>query len=877
MLLQRILGVFRAKAAGRRIAEETEFHLEMLAAKYESQGLSAQEARLAARREFGGVTQMQDRFRDQNGLPWLDALRADMKFAIRSFCRTPGVALLIIVTLGLGIGANTAIFSFLNELLLRPLPYPGADTLVAIGRVWPGELGATGPQDFARIRDKAVSFESVATSFLHHGENVELPRGGAVHAQGLLVSASYFPVLGMNPLLGRTFAHEEDVPNGPKAVVLSHAFWRNAFQGDPSIVGTSIKITGVPHTVAGVMPPDFEANSRAQLWLPLQSSGKGNDNNYTMIARLRPGVTIGQASAEVDALFTQLDRDNGRPDGRRRDSATGAAVPLRELSSSEFRGPVMVLYGGVCLLLFVACLNVANLLLARSAVRAREIAVRASLGAGRARILRQMLTESLLLSLLGGALGVALGYAMIAGLKKAIPYAIFANVTLDRTTLLFTLTISLAVGILFGLAPSIHSSRVALIDTLKDAGKSASSGRGALRGRQLLVFSQVALCMVLLAASGLLVRTVLNLRAVAMGFDPGNLLIAPMALNADKLKRETLMAYYEQSIAKVGAIPGVADVAVTTQLPVEGQFNLPLELPDSTEPERTRSIQFRMQTSGAFRTLGMRILQGRDFQDTDRASGLPVAVVNEAFAAAYFRGKEVLGRRITMRRMGLPDTLTIAGVVNDVREIGLKRPAPPVVYALVDQMPERVIKGVHSFVPAKWVIRVMPGMDSDIAGKVRQAVGSIDPAQPFQQFETMQSIVARTMELESVLTLFLGAFAALTLAMVASGLYGTMAYAVSQRRQEIGIRMALGANWTHVVGLIAATGLAVVAGGIALGAVGSYWATKLLKGFLFDVPELDPVSLAGAAIVLLLVAAAASAGPSLMAARTDPLSALRME
>ncbi len=872
--LHRLAGLFRRRAADRRIAEEAEFHLDMLTEKYTQKGLSPKEARLAARREFGGMSQMQEQYRDQSSLPALDSLWSDIVFGMRGFRKTPGVTLLIILTLGLGIGANTAIFSFLNELLLRPLPFREPGQLVNVGRNWKGESGATSPRDFATIRDKARSFSSVGTTFLHRGENVETP-GRAQHAVGLSVSAGWFPTLGVQPLLGRTFTAEEDVPNGPKVVVLSYKLWESAFASDAGVLGRSLKLGGIPYTIVGVMPATSAATERARMWLPLQTTGTGNDTNYTMTARLAPGVTIQQAATEVETMLSEIDRENGYQ--KKSPEATSLVLPLHEAEASEFRRPVLLLYAGVCVVLFVACINVANLLLARSAARSKEIAVRAAIGAGRGRIIRQMLTESLLLAAIGGLTGLLLGQAFIWLLRPLAPYENFRYVTLDRNTLLFTMGVSLLVGILFGLAPAIHSLRVELIDTLKESSKSSPS-RPALRGRQALVFCQVALCTVLLAGAGVFVRSVVNLRAVDIGFDAANLIIAPMTINSDKLtNKEAMIAFYDQAMNRVRSIPGVTDVAVTTQLPVQGQFNLPVVLIDSAEPERRRGLQFRIQSRTTFQTLGMRIVRGRDFQESDRIGSLPSAVVNEAFAQRFFRGEEVLGKRFRFASKNVTDVFTITGVVNDVREVGLRSPAPPVIYTVFEQTPQYIVKVVHEFVPAKWIVRVRPGVNSDVAGQIRREVGALDPAQPFQQFETMQSIVAQTMQMERLLMALLGAFALLTLVMVASGLYGTLAYAVTQRRQEIGIRMAMGAGWHNVVAMVAASGVSLVAGGVLLGVVASYWVTRMLSGLLFNVPALDPASLLASAGLLLVVSLLACAGPSLTAARTDPLRALRVD
>ena len=849
--LSRLTGLFLPKAVNRRIQEESEFHLEMLTAKYREQGCDEKEARLRARREFGGITQMQDEFRDQSSLPWLDALRGDLRFAVRSFSKTPGVTVLIVLMLALGIGANTAIFSFLNELLLRPLPFQNAKSLVAIGRLWDGQVGAVTPREFVLIRDQARSFESVGITFIYRGENIETP-SVAQHVSGLQVSEGYFRTLSMEPIVGRKFQPEEDVPNGPKVVVLSASLWQTSFRADPNIAGTTVKIGGVPHTVVGVMPD--QRPSRARLWMPLQNKGTGNDNNYAMVGRLKDGATPQRASADVDALLRQVDEDKTR-------HRQAAVVPMQESETFEFRRPVLLLYAAVCVVLVVACLNAANLLLARSASRGREIAMRAALGAGRGRILRQMLTESVMLAAVGCLAGLGLAYWFIWILKELAPYDSLQHVRLDRMTLLFTAGVSFVAGVAFGIAPAVHSLRLDLIETLKATSSKSSAGSSTLRGRQALVIGQVAMCMVLLAVAGLLVRTLINLRAVDLGFEPKNVITAPMALNRDKLaSTESLAAFYTQALDRARTIPGVAAVGITTQLPVEGQFNLGMRLPDSAEPERGRSVQVRVQTHDTFQVLGMRIVRGRDFRDTDSAGAPLVAVVNEAFLMRYFPGQEALGLRVALFPGPVP--FTIAGVINDVREMGLKSQLPPTVYLHAAQAPVRILRTIHAFLPAKWVIKVQPGSEALVAEQLRHAVGQLDAAQPVQEFRPMTAVIARTMSMERFLGTLLAAFALLTLVMAASGLYGTLSYGVQQRRQEIGIRLALGAQAANIAGSVMGSGAMLIGSGLLIGLGVSYWVTKLMAGFPFELKPLDPVSLASAGLILMVVGVLASAGPS---------------
>ncbi|MBI4909943.1 MAG: ABC transporter permease [Acidobacteria bacterium] len=878
-LLQRLTGLFLSKQANRRIAEETEFHLRMLRDKYRAQGLSDHDAAIAARREFGSTARMQEDYRAQSSFGWMDTLRGDVLYAVRTLGKTPGITALMILMLGLGIGANTAIFSFLSELLLRPLPYRDPDRVVVVGRWRNGTMWATSPRDFAALRDKTQTLESVTTSFLYRGVNLETaaePR----HVPSIHVTHEYFRTIGVAPQLGRAFLPEEDKPGGPHVTVLSYSLWTDAYQSDANILGRQVRINGAPHTIVGVLPEAFSARARAKLYLPLQSTLRGTDTNYTILARLAPGATAEQASAEVDSLFAVVDAERaqratkGQPFVR----TPGRAISAQEDSAGEFRSQVLLLFGAVSVMLFVACLNTANLLLARSAARTREIAIRCALGAGRGRITRQLLTESLMLSVLGGLSGIGLGHLFITGLARLSPYDVLRHVSLDQRALVFTAAVSILVGLLFGLAPALHAFRLGLGESLQQNATRVSAGRGTLMSRQVLVIAQVALCTILVAGAGLLVRTVLNIRSVSTGFDTRNLLVSPMVLNADKLESvQALVNYYEQASRQMREVPGVLDVAYTNQLPYEGQFNLPIELPDTATPDRTMSMQFRMQSPDTFRVLGMKIVRGRDFAQSDTTGAPQIAIVNEAFARQFYPQGDVLGKRITMKNyLKVPDVFTIGGVVTDVREMGPKRPVPPAIYVVAGQLPLTVVKGVFSFVSTKWIVKVQPGVNNVIP-QLRRAAGSLDPSQPFVEFTSMDTVVASSARLERVLMTLLAAFAGLTLLMVAAGIYGTMAYMVSLRKQEIGIRMALGARPRDVMAIIVASGARQVIAGLMIGFAVAWWATKWMTTFLFQLKATDPANLATAAAILLLAGVLACAGPARTALKLAPIKTLRMD
>jgi predicted permease len=808
-------------------------------------------------------------------LSWLCDTREDAKFAARMFGKSPVFSGLLALTVGLGIGASTAIFSFVSAMVLRPLPYPQPDRIVAYQKV----SNATGarisnvtPERFAMLRDHGQSYEAVAITFGARRMNVALPTG-SVSVPGQRVSKDYFRVLGVGPLIGREFTAAEDAPHGPNAVILSYELWRTVFGEDRQAPGKLVRIGGVPYEVAGIMPASFHNYPRAALWLPLRSAGHGNDWNYSVAGRLKQGATLAQADAEAKALLERLRASS--PGLVSRDERV-AIAEYRDTIGANYRRPLFFLLAAAGIVLLITCINVANLLVARAIGRTRELVVRAALGAGAGRLARQMLAESGLIALLGGACAAGLGWLGMTALNRTLPKSVnlFQTPRLDWNTLLFTAALALLTGLAFGLAPARQAARRNMADALKELSGRTTADRAALLRRQAMVGGQTALCVVLLVAAGLAIRTFQKLRAVNPGFDPAPIRTASMNLNADKTSSAGLNAYLNEALERMRALPGVESAAITCQLPADGQFNLGVRVPDSADSE-VRAQQWRYQTPDYFRTMGVRILHGRDFNASDTAGSMPVAIVNEAFARHFFPRQDAIGQRLEV--MGNSALMpVIVGIAPDLKETGIDQPAPPAVYVPAAQQPDSLLRMVSAFIPIHWVIRMRPGA-AGVERMAAEIARSLDPAQAMQPFEPMAAIVASQADENRFLMVLVSIFGGLALALAATGLYGTLSYLVEQRTHEIGVRMALGASSGNVLGSVVRSGMLLALSGAAAGLLSCLWLTRLVQGYIFGISRLDAPSFAGVTATLIVVALAACAVPAWRAARVDPMISLRAE
>ena len=801
----------------------------------------------------------------------MDTLIQDLRYAARTLLKSPGFTLVAVITLALGIGANTAIFSVVNAVLLRPLPYPASDRLVAI---W-GSYGAdrqrvTAYTDVMDFRAQTTTFDAIGVV---RGETVNLTgRETPERLNGEFVTADVFRVLGTQAGRGRTFTAEETTPgSGREVAVLSYDAWKTRFGADPGILGRPLLLNARPHVVIGVMPPGFTSPfGPADVWLPITSipSPETFDRgvqNVWAIGRLRAGTTLARARNDLGTIARRLAAQYPASN-----AGWGVTlIPLREQVAGDVGPALLILLAAVGLVLLIACANVANLQLARGAARRHEITVRASLGAGRARLVRQLLTESLLVSAAGGAAGLLLAAWATGALVRAVPGGVpsFEPVRVDGPVLLFTAGATVVAALLFGLAPALAVSRADLGDALRV--RAPEGRRGGARLRSGLVVAELALCMVLMASAGLLLRSVGRMRRVDPGFDPGNLLTFEFRLPRAKYRDAAAMAaFFERVVPQLRAVPGVAGAALVGSTPFTGNWDdVAYTVADRPAPAPGLApTALRDAVSDAyFGTMRIPLVAGRDFDARDRAGALPVVIVSRELARREWPGASALGKRI--RPVGDSAWSTVVGVVGDSRQRTLGEDLRPRLYVPVLQSPMAFSN----------VVARTTGDPLALAPSVRAALWSVDPDQPVWEVTSMDRLLARSMRQERFTTLLTGLFAALALLLAAVGVYGVMAYTVSQRTREVGIRLAVGAAPRQVVALVFGRGLKVTAVATALGLAGALVATRLLRSQLFGVAPGDPVTFVAAAAVLAIVALLACWLPARRAAKVDPVVALRSE
>ena len=814
-------------------------------------------------------------------------LWSDVKHALHLFIKSPGFTIAAVSALALGIGANTAIFTVVNAVLLKPLGYPDADRIMQILLTSPDGSGpgASIPKFQEWQRQTSIFKDVAAYDFAGPGFNITGDRPELIH--GIHVSEAYFRVFGAPVMLGRTFTQQEDSPNGGHVVVLSYGLWQRRFGGNPKVVGQALSLGGEPYTIIGVLGRDFASDPEADIWVPFQFEPNSTNQGHFFLgaAMLKPGVTVSQANAQMKLAYAEFRRQFPTADPK-----GGFAVqPLRDSIVRNVRTSLLVLLGAVGLVLLIACANVANLLLVRATGRKREFAIRAAMGASRARVIRQLLTESVLLALLGGILGLALGFLGVRWLLAISPAGLprigedGAAVAVDWRVLGFTLAIACATGILFGLFPAFSVSRTDLNSTLKESSNRAGTGFRQGKTRSLLVITEVALALVLLVGAALLIRTFVALRAVNAGFDPHNVLTMEMSMNGDRFSKTAAIAQLSrEGRQRLDAIPGVESSAFTCCLPVDGQFGLPFAIAGRpVDPSKGQQGAGWMQASPDFyKVFRIPVLRGREFTDADTGSSPSVVIINEAFEKQYFPKENPIGQQILIAKgMGPPfeePARQIVGVVGNTHDAGLDQDTPPLMIVPDSQVLDAMTALNAKIVPLRWAVRTHGDprkLSAAIAEQLRQASGGF----PVAHIRTMDEIVSRTTSRQSFNMMLLSIFGAIALVLAAIGIYGLMAYSVQQRTQEIGIRMALGADRATIRKLVVWHGMRLTLIGMVLGIGASFGLTRLIASFLFGVKTWDPTAFIAVPLVLAAVALAAVWLPAMRASRVEPMMALRVE
>ena len=846
---------------------ELRAHLDLEAEELRAAGSAPQEAMHAARRTLGNTTLLKEAIREMSGWTSLERLTQDLRYGLRLLRRSPGFSIVAIMTLALGIGANTAIFSVVNAFLLRSLPFTDSSRLM---RLWSNTGSITSYPNFLDWKTESRSFEQVE-AYVPRSFNIT---GGdrPVHVGGLRTSGGLLQLLQVNPIHGRTFIPDEIQPGRDHVVLLSEGLWQSRFARDPGVLGQTVKLDDEIFTVIGILPSTFQfpPDHPADIVLPQPPDPDRGHGFVNVVARLKAGATLTQAQVEMDTIARRLElqypkfnKDNGV-----------RVLSLRDSYAINFRPALLIFLSAVGFVLLIACANVANLFLARTAGRHKELVVRAALGAGRLRLIRQLITESAIVGLAGGAVGLLLAYWGMEGLvtlvRSTFATQALDTVSIDATVLAFTLFLSLAVGMIAGLAPAFGASRLDVNDTLKEGSRGLTGNRRRNRIRGTLVVAEIALALVLLIGAGLMIRTFVRLNRVDAGIHPENVLTLNLAIGGKKYAETQARAPFVSAVLhRVEQLSGVQSAAVVTDTPLSGDndsIEFSIEGRPDPAPDRKLSLNVNVVGPGYLRTLGIPLLKGRDFTERDTTGTPLAALINQAMARKYWPNQDPIGARITSDGK---TWATIQGVVGDVRQEGLSAEPVPEVYVSYLQDPfawPYLTMLVHTSVdPMK------------LAASIQSAIWSVEKDLPISSIVTMEQIRSHSIAQPRLTALLLSVFAALALILATVGIYGVMAYSVTQRTHEMGLRMALGARASDVLTLVVGQGMLLAVIGVALGLMGAFAMTRVLEKFLWGVRPTDPVTFTAVSLLLAAVAMLASYLPARRATHVDPMVALRYE
>ena len=879
--LHRLRSFFRRSQLDRDLDAEISSHLQFAIDENLQLGLSPAEARRQALLRFGGAQQAKEKHRDASGLPFLDTLFQDLRFAFRMLRKSPGFTSVAVLTLALGIGANASIFSVVYAVLLKALPYPLSDRLVMVYEnvnlpSYQNSHNEVTPGNFSDWTNQNSVFENIAA---YRNRSFNLTGAGEpLRVEGELVSANFFTTLQIVPTLGRGFSPEEDSPGASHVAVMSDGLWKNRFGSDPQILGQKLLLDGESHTVIGVAPPGFHfPDPDDQLWVPLalghtERNDRGS-HNLEVFARLKPGVTLHQAQAEMFVIAKHLTELFPQSNT----GLTVSLVPLHEDLAGPVRPTLFVLWGAVGLVLLIVCANVANLLLARASARHREIAVRLALGASRLRLLRQLLTESTLLALFGCTLGLLLARWGVSALKvlaaSRLPRT--DEFSLNASVLVFSVVIAIFAGLLAGLAPALQTGRRNVHDTLK-AGARESPGGSRLQIRNLLVITETALGVVVVIGAGLLLRSFLHIEQAPLGFQPQGILTFRAIPRGQKyVTLPQRAAFYRQAIERIDTLPGVNSAAAVTFIPltfIRGSKGFTIEGRPPISPGQIPMAGYDVVTPGYFATMRIPLREGRDFSWSDTPETQPVILINEAMAKTYWPNEDPLGKRF--HQASADDTefpwLTVVGVVGDIREFDPLTPPRPTMYFPITQFPD------SGGILRDWVVRAA-GDPLAVASSVRTTIWDVDKNLAVTRVRTMEEVRSLSIASQRLNLLLFALFATLALILATVAVYGVMAYSVEQRTREIGVRIALGARSNDVLRLVLAQGFRLAALGLLVGIAAALVLTRLMTSMIYGISSTDAATFIAVALLLAFVALAACYIPARRAMRVDPIVALRYE